>query len=155
MEYPKPKCESGFTVLFLWVFKKGQLCRISYLKFKNMYVKKSGRNFCSQGRTPQCHNFSDFQSWKNPCKIRKVMIIWRGEAFEQKPHFWSTWWGLTLRKTRKFRLHRKHVPHDAVHWRGTKIDVFLNVLGMCHICADTWGAHVWFNFERYRQFHVE
>ena len=67
------------------------------LKVQKFLWSRSGRNFCRQGRTPQCHNFSNFESWKNPCKIRKVMIIWRGEAFEQKPHFWSTWWRLTLR----------------------------------------------------------
>ena len=69
---------------------------------KNLNVPKflwsrSGRNFCRQGRIPQGHKCSSFQSWNIPRKTRKVVLTWRYEAFGQKPHFWTTWWLFTLK----------------------------------------------------------
>ena len=66
------------------------------LTCQKFLCSKCCRNFCSEGRTTQDHNFSGFQSWNNPSKTRKVTIIQSYEAFGQKPHFWTTWWLLTL-----------------------------------------------------------
>ena len=66
------------------------------LKVQKFRWSKSGRNFWWQGRTPQDHNFSSFQSWNIPSKTRKVTIIQSWEAFVQKPPFWTSWRLVTL-----------------------------------------------------------
>ena len=68
------------------------------LKVQKFRWSRSGRNFWWQGRTPQDHKFSGFQSWNIPRKTRKVTIIQSYEAFVQKPHFWTSWRLVTLSK---------------------------------------------------------
>ena len=63
------------------------------LKVQKFLWSRSGRNFCLQGRIPKFRNFRVF----NPGTIlRKPSKLWSSEAFEQKPHFSTNWWLLTL-----------------------------------------------------------
>ena len=82
------------------------------LKVQKFRWSRSGRNFWWQGRTPQDHNFSGFQSWNIPRKTRKVTIIQSSEAFVQKPPFWTSWRLVTLKSTGKMLETAENSSHS-------------------------------------------